>query len=68
MIGGQVGITGHIEIADHTVIYGAVWSSDNIKEPGKSFFGSPVDEARKAQRAFIAIKNAAPICCASLPR
>ena len=56
MIGGQVGITGHIEIADHTVIMAQSGVHDNIKEPGKSFFGSPVDEARKAQRAFIAIK------------
>ena len=56
MIGGQVGITGHIEIADHTVIMAQSGVHDNIKEPGKSYFGSPVDEARKAQRAFIAIK------------
>ena len=56
MIGGQVGITGHIEIADHTVLMAQSGVHDNIKESGKSFFGSPVDEARKAQRAFIAIK------------
>jgi UDP-3-O-[3-hydroxymyristoyl] glucosamine N-acyltransferase len=56
MIGGQVGITGHIEIADHTIIMAQSGVHDNIQEPGKSFFGTPVDEARKAQRATIAIK------------
>jgi UDP-3-O-[3-hydroxymyristoyl] glucosamine N-acyltransferase len=56
MIGGQVGITGHIEIADYTIIMAQSGVHDSIKEPGKSFLGTPVDEARKAQRAYIAIK------------
>ncbi|MGD1044264.1 MAG: UDP-3-O-(3-hydroxymyristoyl)glucosamine N-acyltransferase [Bacteroidota bacterium] len=56
MIGGQVGLTGHIEIADHTVIMAQSGIHDNIKEPGKSFFGTPADDARKAQRAYIAVK------------
>jgi UDP-3-O-[3-hydroxymyristoyl] glucosamine N-acyltransferase len=56
MIGGQVGLTGHIEIADYTIIMAQSGVHDNIKEPGKSYFGTPVDEARKAQRAYIAIK------------
>lgn len=56
MIGGQVGLAGHIEIADHTVIMAQSGIHNNINEPGKSFFGTPADEARKAQRAYIAIK------------
>jgi UDP-3-O-[3-hydroxymyristoyl] glucosamine N-acyltransferase len=56
MIGGQVGLTGHIEIADNTIIMAQSGVHDNIKEPGKSYLGTPVDEARKAQRAYIAIK------------
>lgn len=56
MIGGQVGLSGHIEIADHTVIMAQSGIHDNIKEPGKSYFGYPADEARKAQRAYIAVK------------
>lgn len=56
MIGGQVGLAGHIEIADNTVIMAQSGIHANIKEPGKSFFGTPADEARKAQRAYIAIK------------
>jgi UDP-3-O-[3-hydroxymyristoyl] glucosamine N-acyltransferase len=28
----------------------------SIEEPGKSYFGYPADEARKAQRVYIAMK------------
>jgi UDP-3-O-[3-hydroxymyristoyl] glucosamine N-acyltransferase len=56
MIGGQVGLAGHIEIADHTVIMAQSGIHNNINEQGKSFFGTPADEARKAQRAYIAVK------------
>lgn len=56
MIGGQVGLSGHIEIADNTIIMAQSGIHDNIRESGKSFFGSPADEARKAQRAYIAVK------------
>jgi UDP-3-O-[3-hydroxymyristoyl] glucosamine N-acyltransferase len=56
MIGGQVGIAGHIEIADRTVLMAQSGIPNNIEEPGKSFFGTPADEARKSQRAYIALK------------
>jgi UDP-3-O-[3-hydroxymyristoyl] glucosamine N-acyltransferase len=56
MIAGQVGIAGHIEIADRTVIMAQSGIPNNITEPGKSYFGYPADEARKAQRAYIAAK------------
>ncbi|RPI05332.1 MAG: UDP-3-O-(3-hydroxymyristoyl)glucosamine N-acyltransferase [Ignavibacteriae bacterium] len=56
MIGGQVGVSGHIEIADHTALMAQSGIHFNIKEPGKSYFGSPADEARKAQRSAIAVK------------
>jgi len=56
IIAGQVGIAGHIEIADRTVIMAQSGVPNNIKEPGKKFFGYPADEARKAQRAVIALK------------
>ena len=55
-IAGQVGIAGHIEIADRTVIMAQSGVPNNIEEPGKTFFGYPADEARKAQRAYIATK------------
>jgi UDP-3-O-[3-hydroxymyristoyl] glucosamine N-acyltransferase len=56
MIAGQVGIAGHIEIADRTVIMAQSGIPNNITEPGKAYFGYPADEARKAQRAYIAMK------------
>jgi len=56
MIGGQVGFAGHIEIADHTIIMAQSGIHNNIKEPGKSFWGTPADEAGKAKRAYIALK------------
>jgi UDP-3-O-[3-hydroxymyristoyl] glucosamine N-acyltransferase len=55
-IAGQVGIAGHIEIADRTVIMAQSGIPNNIEEPGKAYFGYPADEARKAQRAYIALK------------
>ncbi len=56
MLAGQVGIAGHIEIADRTVIMAQSGIPNNIEEPGKTYFGYPADEARKAQRAYIALK------------
>jgi UDP-3-O-[3-hydroxymyristoyl] glucosamine N-acyltransferase len=56
MIGGQVGFAGHIDIADHTVIMAQSGIHNTIKEPGKSFWGTPGIDARKAQRAYISLK------------
>jgi len=56
MLAGQVGIAGHIEIADRTVIMAQSGIPKSIEEPGKSYFGYPADEARKAQRVYIAMK------------
>lgn len=57
MIAGQVGIAGHIQIADRTVIMAQSGIPATIVEPGKSYFGYPADEARKAQRVYIAMKQ-----------
>jgi UDP-3-O-[3-hydroxymyristoyl] glucosamine N-acyltransferase len=56
MLAGQVGVAGHIEIADRTVIMAQSGIPKSIEEPGKSYFGYPADEARKAQRVYIAMK------------
>ncbi|MBN1398581.1 MAG: UDP-3-O-(3-hydroxymyristoyl)glucosamine N-acyltransferase [Bacteroidetes bacterium] len=56
MLAGQVGIAGHIEITDHTIIMAQSGIHRNIEEQGKSYFGSPADEARKAQRVYAAMK------------
>jgi UDP-3-O-[3-hydroxymyristoyl] glucosamine N-acyltransferase len=56
MIGGQVGFAGHIEIADHTVIMAQSGIHNTIKDPGKILWGTPAYDAKKAQRAYIAVK------------
>jgi UDP-3-O-[3-hydroxymyristoyl] glucosamine N-acyltransferase len=56
MLAGQVGIAGHIEIADRTIIMAQSGIHTTIKDPGKSYFGYPADDARKAQRVYIAMK------------
>ena len=56
MLAGQVGVAGHIEIAYRTVIMAQSGIPKSIEEPGKSYFGYPADEARKAQRVYIAMK------------
>jgi UDP-3-O-[3-hydroxymyristoyl] glucosamine N-acyltransferase len=56
MLAGQVGIAGHLEIADRTIIFAQSGIHQNIEEPGKVYFGYPADEARKAQRAYAALK------------
>jgi UDP-3-O-[3-hydroxymyristoyl] glucosamine N-acyltransferase len=56
MIGGQVGFAGHIDIADNTIIMAQSGIHNTIKEPGKSFWGTPAIDAKKAQRAYIAVK------------
>lgn len=55
-LAGQVGIAGHIEIADGTIIMAQSGVPNSIKEPNKMYFGYPADEARKAQRAYAALK------------
>ncbi|MCX7983946.1 MAG: UDP-3-O-(3-hydroxymyristoyl)glucosamine N-acyltransferase [Bacteroidetes bacterium] len=55
-LAGQVGIAGHIEIADGTIIMAQSGVPNSIKEPNKAYFGYPADEARKAQRAYAALK------------
>ncbi len=55
-IAGQVGIAGHIEIADGTIIMAQSGIPNSIKEPNRIYFGYPADEARKAQRAYAALK------------
>lgn len=56
MLAGQVGIAGHLEIADRTVILAQSGIPHTIEEPGKTYFGYPADEARKAQRVYAAMK------------
>jgi UDP-3-O-[3-hydroxymyristoyl] glucosamine N-acyltransferase len=57
VIAGQVGIAGHLEIADRSIILGQSGVSKSLKEPGKTYFGTPVKEHRKAQRMEVAFRG-----------
>lgn len=57
MIGGQVGTAGHIEIADRSVILGQTGVTKSLTEPGKTYFGTPVKEQRRAQKLEIALRG-----------
>ena len=50
MIGGQVGITGHLEIADNTKLGAQSGIHHSIHQPGMTFFGSPAYPQREAFR------------------
>ncbi len=50
MIGGQVGITGHLEIAENTKLGAQSGIHHSIHQPGKTFFGSPAYPQREAFR------------------
>ncbi len=47
MIGGQVGIAGHISIADGSKVNAQSGISKSIKEPNKSWSGTPAREFRQ---------------------
>ena len=44
MIGGGVGIVGHLEIADHVVVTGMTMVTKSITEPGVYSSGVPAQE------------------------
>ncbi len=50
MIGGQVGISGHIEIADHVSIMAQSGIAKSIEKPGSIYFGYPAKERSRALR------------------
>lgn len=57
MLAGQVAVVGHVEIADRTIILGKSGVSKSITEPGKTFFGIPVKEQRRAGRIEAVLRS-----------
>jgi UDP-3-O-[3-hydroxymyristoyl] glucosamine N-acyltransferase len=57
VIAGQVGIVGHIEIADRTVIMAQSGIPKSLPEPGKTYFGYPAKEHRRALRIEAALRS-----------
>jgi UDP-3-O-[3-hydroxymyristoyl] glucosamine N-acyltransferase len=50
MVGGQVGIAGHLTICDDVVLTGRSFVSGNINKPGYYSSGIPVDEAARFRK------------------
>ncbi|NCX95981.1 MAG: UDP-3-O-(3-hydroxymyristoyl)glucosamine N-acyltransferase [Chitinophagia bacterium] len=57
MFSGQVGIVGHLSIADNTIITAQSGISKNITKPGEVYMGSPAFEANKYRKAYIHFRN-----------
>ena len=57
MFSGQVGIVGHLQIADDTIITAQSGISKSITKPGQVFMGSPAFDANKYRKAFIHFRN-----------
>lgn len=57
MIGGQVGIVGHITIADEVKIAAQSGIGSSIKQVGKIVQGSPAIDVGDYKRAYVCFKN-----------
>ena len=57
MFSGQVGIVGHLNIADNTIITAQSGISKNITKAGEVYMGSPAFDANKYRKAFIHFRN-----------
>ena len=56
-LSGQVGIVGHLQIADNTIVTAQSGLSKSISKTGQVISGSPGFEAAKYRKAFIHFKN-----------
>jgi UDP-3-O-[3-hydroxymyristoyl] glucosamine N-acyltransferase len=57
MFSGQVGIVGHLQIADNTIITAQSGISKSITKPGGVYMGSPAFDANKYRKAFVHFRN-----------
>lgn len=57
MFSGQVGIVGHLQIADGTIITAQSGISKSISKSGEVYMGSPAFDANKYRKAFIHFRN-----------
>jgi len=56
-IGGQVGIVGHISIADKVMIQAQSGIAASIKEPGTIVQGAPAYNIKDYLRSYVHFKN-----------
>ena len=57
MFSGQVGLVGHLQIADNTIITAQSGISKSIPKPGGVYMGSPAFDANKYRKAFVIFRN-----------
>lgn len=57
MFSGQVGIVGHLHIADDTIITAQSGISKSITKPKEVFMGSPAFDANRYRKAYIHFRN-----------
>ena len=57
MIGGMVGIVGHLEICDDVALTGRTMVSSSIRKPGVYSSGLPAEEAQRFRRNAARFKH-----------
>ena len=57
MFSGQVGIVGHLQIADNTIITAQSGISKSITKPGEVYMGSPAFDANRYRKSYIHFRN-----------
>ncbi len=57
MFSGQVGIIGHLNIADGTIIAAQSGISKSISKKGEAYMGSPAFEVSKYRKSYIHFRN-----------
>lgn len=57
MFSGQVGVVGHVTIADATILAAQSGVSKSITKKGTAYLGSPAFEAKKYKKAYVHFRN-----------
>ncbi len=57
MFSGQVGLVGHLQIADNTIVTAQSGLSKSITKPGGVYMGSPAFDANKYRKDYIHFRN-----------
>lgn len=57
MFSGQVGIVGHLTIADGTIITAQSGISKSVSKKGEVLMGSPAFDVNKYRKAYIHFRN-----------
>lgn len=57
MLSGQVGVVGHLSVADTTILAAQAGVSKSITKKGGAYLGSPAFEINKYRKAYIHFRN-----------